>query len=389
MTSKIVYSLNIYDKVLIAAFLIVGLLGTLSPLKPNLINVDFIFEIVVMGFAGVSILRGALNKQWLLVTLAFATYLLLSFWYAYANGSHPLDFAQAYKSIYYIILFSFVARNNINSENAIAILFKILILLFSIKYTYSAILGLSPRMSERPAIFVENNYELVFIIGLYFLSYRILKVRERPLYYAALLFIVFISGSRSAALGLVAASIVYFATRDVRNTLKFAIPIILALGSLLLVFWARGDMSLSEIDRFRFFTRFINELSSHGIHSVFFGTPRITELSASTCTSLSYYQLLFSYDNSNSCYSVIFHSYFMRSIFDHGLLITIGVISTYFYAVRQNLGDTRLALSIVAIICCSSLSVSGFGDYFSILLLIIASTMKVNRPNASPSPIVK
>jgi len=367
-------NLNFFERCLFLALLIAALFGVFSPLRPNFLNVDTIFELLVVCFSLYCFACSRVSLYQISALIIIGGYIFLSLSYSILMGDHLLDFAQSYKSIYYLFLFCLCLNARVIKSHFIKYLPLFLLPLFFLKYFYSSILSFSPRMAERPAIFVENNYELVFLIGVVFLSWSLLSRKEKAFAYIVLVAVVFLSSSRSAAISLLLASFLMMGVQSISQFIKSFIPIVFVSVIVLLVFWGRGDLSLDQIDRFRFFGVFYSEISNYGFFSFLFGTPRISELSATACQSLSYYHLLFSFSDSRSCYAVIFHSYFMRAIFDHGLIVVVFTIWIYFTQIYRSSRDIRLSASLVGIVSVSGLSVSAFGDYFSALLLMFAVT---------------
>ncbi|MGS2762733.1 hypothetical protein [Sinomicrobium sp. M5D2P9] len=128
-----------------------------------------------------------------------------------------------------------------------------------------------------------------------------------------------------------------------------------------------GALDIEKTDRFKFLMVFVDEIREWSIINYLFGADRITALSAEACSKLGYYQSLFSYSGDGSCYSVIFHSYILRAIYDHGIIGFI-LISVFVYFVITLSGfERKQALVIVGIALLNGLSVSSFNSvYFAL-----------------------
>ncbi len=118
---------------------------------------------------------------------------------------------------------------------------------------------------------------------------------------------------------------------------------------------------------------------------IFFGSAPLTPLSHETCKSLYFYNTLYSYAGDGSCYSVIFHSYFLRVIFDHGLIGLAFLSISLFWFMSSKGFAFRDYLCVLGVIYVSALSVSSFNSVFTILSVILimitrrAGYVRVNR----------
>ncbi|XQU07708.1 hypothetical protein P4544_13995 [Halomonas sp. LY9] len=187
-------------------FLIVGLGvgGVLSPWDYNVLPAVPMMELMVL-LLSVLVFPPKSRLSWLFMLLAGA-YLGVTFIIAVImNDAHMLDYVQAYKAFFYVaLLCSFIGETLFKKEQ-VAKFFYVLLLLFFIKYTYSRLIGLDAWVSQRPGIFTENNFELVFLILLLYLVLPV--IRWRFLSFSAVMLIILLSGSRSAFL---CFAVVYF-----------------------------------------------------------------------------------------------------------------------------------------------------------------------------------
>ena len=124
---------------------------------------------------------------------------------------------------------------------------------------------------------------------------------------------------------------------------------------------------------------FILEVSDRSLMAWMFGNPTLTALSSAGCSALAQYDSLYSYSGDGSCYSVIFHSMIMRTLFDQGVL---GLFVLYGFVIQlliiRDL-KCRAIITIVAVLGINGLSVSSMNSvYFSIALLILGSVISVS-----------
>ncbi|HHQ6589407.1 MAG: hypothetical protein ACQER3_07330 [Pseudomonadota bacterium] len=247
--------------------------------------------------------------------------------------------------------------------------YKIISLLFLIKYTIDKFaLGI-----ERPTLLIENNFELIMLILVYYLV-NIIKGKPDLFNTLIIVFICFISGSRSS-LGALLIAIVFSLDKklDLKKMIYLSlIPIFLAL--VLFVFSERltsggANASLESIDRYKFLLEFLYSVSDWPWWKFFIGSPSITPLSPVSCLNLSYYHLLFSYSGNGQCYSVILHSFLLRVIYDHGLLgliFLLSIIWLYLYKFR-----TKHKICVILILMATALSVSSLNNVYVALSLIL------------------
>jgi len=157
------------ERILFAALLMLALAGLLTPHAYNSLPAESILEVVFAAIFLVTRWRVA-NRVAVIMTLAslyLVTKLLLMLAYRPAGIA---DFAQAYKAYIYLIVLCLIAGSQCYSVERLARIVKLLTILFAFKYGYSFALGLGGR-NHRPGLFAENNFELVLLIGVFYISY--------------------------------------------------------------------------------------------------------------------------------------------------------------------------------------------------------------------------
>jgi hypothetical protein len=127
-----------------------------------------------------------------------------------------------------------------------------------------------------------------------------------------------------------------------------------------------------RIDRLNFLDAFLHDVSDWTIFNWLFGSVPITPLSAETCRDLSFYEKLFSTAGDGSCYSVIYHAFVLRVLFDSGILGLLLVFGGAWVALMRARVKVGLAVFLVAVAGANSLSVSGLNSPYVLLPILIA-----------------
>lgn len=349
--------------------------GVLSPYKYNLLPVNSILEATVF-IAAILTAKGTSSKYYLFIG-ASAIYLLSSFLIMHLlKPANIFDFAQAYKSFYYIIPLSLFAGKEKFNERQIKTTLYFLLAMFLIKYSYSRILHLDERLSTRPGLYVENNFELILLIILYYIAAPSIK-SYKLITFATLAFIVIISGSRSALLALL---VVYSATFIKKIDIKLLLSIIALIALLWILYIVFSERlaggGLEEIDRYRFMMVFLNETKSWGILNYLFGNIPLTPLSPQSCSSLSFYEGMFSSAGTGECYSVILHAYLLRVIFDQGIIALLLMLAFIWAGLGKANYTKKQRYCIICVLMVSGISVSSINSVFSAIALAIAFSYK-------------
>ena len=256
--------------------------------------------------------------------------------------------------------------------------------MFFLKYCFSFIIPDTLRMSARPGIFTENNFELIFLCGIYFILFRNFNHNQRFLFGILVFLILIIGASRSALVAYMLAFFAYVIIWNPRYFLVTAPLLPLAIALTYFVFDSRGALDLRYSDRFNFFNHFMFEMENASLTNWLFGRFGLQAIEPSICNSLSYYKALFSRSGDGTCYSVILHSLFMRVIIDHGLIILLSYVGAILYGFRVRKWQTAPAFALIILISVSGLSVSSFNSTMSGLLLLIAASTR-NSPDARSS----
>ncbi|PKO29788.1 MAG: hypothetical protein CVU36_10730 [Betaproteobacteria bacterium HGW-Betaproteobacteria-9] len=284
------------------------------------------------------------------------------------RGADIFDFLVIYKAlIYFLILLIFVDKKIFNKES-ITKIFWLVATMMAIKYSYT--FGLA--ISDRPALYRENNFELMFLALVFYLKFVIHNSttwKEQLI----ILLIFALSGSRSGILILFVVLFgIHFDKISARRILVGLI-VVAASGFLayLIVMSRMSDQGIEGIDRLNFLSKFLDETNSWGFIDWMIGSNRITPLSEATCTALSYYSELFSYSGDSSCYSVVFHSFILRAIFDHGAIGVLFMVWFIYWILQTSIFSRKDALIVIAIALLNGFSVSSINSYFFTMALML------------------
>lgn len=353
------------------SLIFIGIAGLLSPFRYNLLPANAILEFVF--FACAAIVFRVPKKSVILFFAGSLLYVAGSFaLMTIFQPANYLDFAQTYKAFIYIAPLCIFYKSNMFTRERTLALLKILLILFALKYLYSILLNVTPRMGERPGIYVENNFELIFLILLFYVM-RVDFGRSLNKWFALLLFIIIISGSRSSMLALLVMFFGTYLTKLNLRTFFYFLGMAILGGAAVVMFMLRSKGGgIESIDRYKFMMVFLSEISDWPLWKFLTGNFPITPLSAESCKSLISYHRLFSFSGDGSCYSVILHSYFLRAILDHGALGLIFLFGFIAYAMKKCDYTKMDVMIVLGVISASALSVSAVNNVFVSFALALA-----------------
>lgn len=330
----------------------------------------------------VFLIRPFANPKAYAISLIFTIYFLIDLFVLYVFGQNNghftsglfKDFLYSDKYFVYVILLGVFVSSQVFEEKTIRFLLITFITGCIIKYSYSIVLGID----DRPKLLLENNYELMMLLTLFVLNIAIDRWNKRrtPHYMVILVvFIVGLSGSRSAAIALLPIITLLYAKPTAGHFLAFLILAPVATALIVMLFEARIGAS-GRIDRVAFFDVFIYELQSFKIWNYIIGVKPLSPLSPSSCHQLSYYQTLFSAQENGQCYATVLHSYFLRSLHDHGIVGSVVPFFAIFYFLgggKFSRGERWTLLSI-GFLC--GFSVAGIGANFVAFPLALAAGLR-------------
>lgn len=302
--------------------------------------------------------------------VALSAYLLAKYLFSFGGGATFFDFLLSVKAFLYIAILALSLYVGFIPYRLFGRFLFVLCLLFLIKYLYIVLLG-----GSRPGLFTENNFELLFLSLLVY-RYCIEESKEKFSVFCVYSLIVFLSFSRSALLLVGYLYFVLFVLSG-RRFVFFKL-----LGLFAVVFGAAAIISLrqpddlSALDRFVFLQVFLSETSEWSFFDYLFGNVALTPLSRGACYELAYYETLFSDSGDGGCYSVILHSFLLRTIFDHGMVGLFAVFGSVWFLIRSS-GFGRLeAFSFLILLFLNGLSVSSMNSVYAALGLLFFVSVK-------------
>jgi hypothetical protein len=289
------------------------------------------------------------------------------------NGNdHYLDFLLINKSLFYLMVLCFFVNKKIFDKNTVSLFLRILLSFFLLKYLVWRIL----LISDRPGIFGENNFELVFLL-LVFICDSYYEAKLKILESIAILAVFALSGSRSGIVCLVLVfGLLSLRRLDTRLLISFVLIFCVSYFALDIFMSRMTERGFEAVDRFVFTMNFINDVSNWSLFNYLFGTYPITPMSAETCSNLYFYQNLFSFHDKYVCYSSILHSYVLRTIYDHGLVVLLLIVAFLNWALKFSIRKINYRYAIIGVILLSGLSVSSLNNIFVALGLLLSLSIK-------------
>lgn len=343
-------------------------LDSYSPLPMTTLLDAWVILFIVLSF-----FRGRLAP--VIPAFFLAGYLLVTLCVAVFTSSPVEDTLQAYKWVIYLIAFAFAVGRSWTSPRGVVGLTWALLGFALLKYVAARLVE---GAGARPQLLVENNFELALLAGLVAVAFPHMP-RRRWLAVAVLAVVVVLSGSRSGSVAFLILAL--YTIMQLRHRYKLA-PLLAAylaplLAALPLYVFLERAANSTQIDRLNFLSVFFSEVQGWSWVNWLFGTMPLTPLSQGGCHRLSYYELLFSSEGDGTCYSVIFHAFVLRVIFDGGLLGLLLAFVGAWYFMRRGGVQVGLAFTLVAIALTNGLSVSGLNNPYvglPILLAILIAT---------------
>jgi hypothetical protein len=362
---------------LILALICLGSLSFFSGTNYHFLPAPKIFEVVFLILCCWSMAtQFKINKFNFFMLLFIVAVIIIIFLRSYfIFGTGFIDTFIATKSLFYLIIFLFISTKKISiSSDHIFHLFCITLYLFFAKYVVQYFI----YNVNRPGIFGENNFEMMFLLILFTFVSIYNKLKITPCKSFLLFLVVLLSGSRSAQLSYVFI-ILLLQFSDVKSiNLSILFKAVFAFGVvcilIVLSLTLRPINSLEGIDRFSFLLVFLDELKDMPLGNMLFGKLAIAPLQPASCSQLSYYTSLFSRSGDGTCYSVILHSFIMRAIIDFGLIGSLVIAYLYFMVLRTAGHHSFFSLAIISIGFINSLSVSGMNNIFYALGVLVTLT---------------
>lgn len=241
------------------SIVILSVLGATYTAKLLPISETGLLEVIFLLSSALALITTGINKSAMFISNAFLIYLFYSFvTVTLITHANLLDFIQAYKSYYYFILLGVFYKKAIFSEKVVERLFKFLLFVFIVKYSFDKF----ALKIDRPTVLIENNFELILLILLYYYV-NIIKKDANIINTLLMLVVCIISGSRSSLIAMMIAILFSFDRRlDIKKIVMMTLVPLAVLG-VYMIFQARledsGGSSYEQIDRYRFFWSFFHQ----------------------------------------------------------------------------------------------------------------------------------
>jgi hypothetical protein len=333
-----------------------------------------ILEGVFMGYAFMAYWwqkKSAGIKSIVFVRWACFFYFAASYIYAVDfQKADPLDFLLIYKSFIYIFFLTFLSGKSLMTFEGANRMFFISLALFFLKYTFAILI----RHADRPILYMENNFELMFVYALYLIRYVINK--EKFLLLLGFVGLITILSLSRSSLLMYSVLVLFVIYDSFKKTRVFIIPgAVLVLGVVVSMIFAQRSSSLEDVDRYRFMLVWWSQVKDWDFFQWMVGAPRISRLSEAACSYMSYFKMMFSYSGDGTCYSVVLHSFLLRVVYDHGILGLVFIIyACYNLLVRSGIRKD-VTWVFITIVIINGLSVSSFNNlFFAISMVFLMAT---------------
>lgn len=297
-------------------------------------------------------------------------YVVLSYLYAINfTNANVLDFLKIYKSFVYLFFLTFLTDKRLMNYNGANRLIFVLFSLFTLKYILMIVTG----KSFRPIVYMENNFELMFLYALYLIRYTVTK--EKYLWLLGLVGVITVLSLSRSSLLMYSVLVLFVIYDSFKKTRVFIIPGVgLALGAVAVYIFSQRSSSLEDIDRYRFMLVWWSNVQDWNFFQWMVGAERITPLSPQSCSYMNYFEMMFSFREDGTCYSVVLHSFIFRVLFDHGILGFLFIIySVYLMLIRSNVRKD-VAMVFISIVLINGLSVSSFNNLFFAISMVFLMT---------------
>ncbi|TLS80841.1 hypothetical protein FD722_17500 [Photobacterium damselae subsp. damselae] len=346
--------------------------GVFSYSEYNLLNVNYIFEISILVIFITGLREN--NYNIFFIALVLVLYLIIRLFInnVYFNVGFK-DLIVSNKFVLYLIILSLLNTKGFFNVKRFNIFYNILLLSFFVKYLLWHVLS-----GMRPGLFVENNFELMFLL-LVTISYINVFGKLSGKQYISLFLIFFMSFSRSGIVCLLFFVFIRSLKKiNIKTIFSLILVFIISCFAVFIFLDRIGSGGIESIDRFVFFKQFLYSVKDWGYSTYIFGEYILNPLPNSVCSTLSFYETLFSNYSQNICYSVIFHSFILRVIYDFGFSGLILVFYYLYLLIREHI-NTRLSIIALGIIFLNGMSVSSINSVYCFIgLLFILLTSNKN-----------
>jgi hypothetical protein len=370
-----------FDKFFVGTLSVLGVISTILLLTKHQAEYSvYILEGVFMLYAGLGFWWTKRSTAIpVVLAIRFFCFLYIGLSYIYAVGFHDAnnyDFLLIYKSFVYLFFLSFLVGKRLMTYVTTDRLLIVLMSLFAMKYLFAIII----KHEERPILYMENNFELMFVYALYLVRYTVNKEKFLWLLGCAGI-ITLLSLSRSSLL-MYSVLVLFVIYDSFKKTRVFIIPgAIMVLGVVVYLIFSTRSSSLEDVDRYRFMLVWWTQVKDWTLFEWLFGAPRISRLSDSACSYMNYFVAMFSRSGDGTCYSVVLHSFLLRVIYDHGLVALFFIIYACAKFLVKSGVRKDVTLVFISIVVINGLSVSSFNNLFFAISMVFLMTTNTKFQN--------
>lgn len=369
-----------FENFFVGSLIILGIISTLLLLTKHEA------EYSVNVLEGVFMIYAAMGFWWTkrsvpitsILAIRFISFLYLSLSYVYAVGfkdANVLDFLLIYKSFIYLFFLTFLVGKRLMTYVTTDRLLIAMLALFSLKYLFAILIV----KEERPILYMENNFELMFVYALYLIRYTVNK--EKYLWLLAFAGVITILSLSRSSLLMYSVLVLFVIYDSFKKTRVFFIPgAIFVLGIVVYMIFSTRSSSLEDVDRYRFMLVWWTQVKDWNLIEWLFGAPRISRLSDDACSYMSYFKMMFSRSGDGTCYSVVLHSFLLRVIYDHGLLGLFFIIYASTQCLIKSNVRKDVILVFISIVLINGLSVSSFNNLFFAISMVFFMATNTSFP---------
>lgn len=343
--------------------------NTLGSLIYNILDATIILEIALFSYVILSL--KSLHKSHVFSVLTLITLVIYALVKSYLIDIIKYnDIIISHKNIIYLIYGYLIVTIHKDDNKIINKLSTITLYVFFVKYTIcKIIIGI-----DRPGVFTENNFELVFLTLTMLIILKSDKHRFNK-YLLIYIIVVLISGSRSGILMAISLSTYYVVfLLNAKNIYKIKFLSVVFILSMIVISSRLPGLDISAIDRFRFLLSFLDDMAHSEFYVWLIGNDILTPISLESSNALRAYPLLFSDFDNRIAYSVLFHSALMRIIYDFGVIGLTLNLTVIWQLTNYKLKDRHTANIVVLILIVNGLSVSSFySTYFALGWMLLLS----------------
>lgn len=369
-----------FQNFFVGTLIILGLISTGLILTKH--EAEFsvvILEGVFMVYAGIAFWwtkRSQPITPILAIRWSSLLYIVFSYFYAVGiNGANVLDFLLIYKCFVYLFFLTFLVGKELMAFATTNRLMVVIFGLFFLKYLVAIVIA----KEERPILYMENNFELMFVYALYLIRYTVNK--EKYLWWLAFAGVITILSLSRSSLLMYSVLVLFVIYDSFKKTRVFIIPgALVILGVIVYTIFSARSSSLEEVDRYRFMLVWWTQVEDWNIFQWAFGAPRISRLSSGACSYMNYFKMMFSKSGDGTCYSVVLHSFLLRIIYDHGVAGLIFVIYASYQCLVKSGLRKDVILVFITIVIINGLSVSSFNNLFFAISMVFLMTTNVRFP---------